>query len=205
MLFSERDTVKQLQQEIQHLSLKLSQAQTSLKEKEAQSSSGSNDPAVDSRSNDDSQSFKEVSVTAPTSRNATIHCGTETMSLEWDCRSNNLLLMGTSDGCIKAWNADAKRQVSGSSESSDSLGFASLTVWDLKSWKAVAVLPLGKDPPAITSLSFNRSGRLLAAAGTVFYTYDSKFITCSTKYIPLLREDMSSCKQLVGWTAHRYA
>ncbi|KAG6387744.1 hypothetical protein SASPL_152936 [Salvia splendens] len=248
---SERDTVKQLQQEIQHLSLKLSQAQTSLKEKEAQSSSGSNDPAVDSRSNDDSQSFKEVSVTAPTSRNATIHCGTETMSLEWDCRSNNLLLMGTSDGCIKAWNADAKRfvcdlksskayprQVSGSSESSDSLGFASLTVWDLKSWKAVnhkssllqlflkAVLPLGKDPPAITSLSFNRSGRLLAAAGTggsihmfgiltlylvknicflVFYTYDSKFITCSTKYIPLLREDMSSCKQLVGWTAHRYA
>ncbi|XP_042001295.1 WD repeat-containing protein 91-like [Salvia splendens] len=279
-IVSERDTVKQLQQEIQQLSLKLSQAQTSLKAKEAQSSSGSNDPAVDSRSNDDSQSCKEVSVTgsdsdqineedfpqvktkfqytfeghtspiscsrfsasgdnvasasvdgtvsiwtfdssAPTSRNATIHCGAEIMSLEWDCRSNNLLLMGTSDGCIKAWNADAKRlvcdlnsseaypsildlkcspvepilvsaaasgrQVSGSSESSDSLGFASLTVWNLKSWKAVTVLPLGKDPPAITSLSFNGNGKLLAAAGTGGSIH---------------MFDMSSCKQLVGWTAH---
>lgn len=29
-----------------------------------------------------------------------------------------------------------------------------------------AVLPLGKDPPAITSLSFNHNGKLLAAAAT---------------------------------------
>lgn len=28
------------------------------------------------------------------------------------------------------------------------------------------VLPLGKDPPAITSLSFNHNGKILAAAAT---------------------------------------
>ncbi|KAB2598720.1 WD repeat-containing protein 91-like [Pyrus ussuriensis x Pyrus communis] len=50
----------------------------------------------------------------------------------------------------------------------DSMGFASLTVWNMKTWKAMTlvvlflnnllgfmktVLPLGKDPPAITSLT----------------------------------------------------
>lgn len=80
----------------------------------------------------------------------------------------------------------------------DSLGFASLTVWNMKTWKAMVctiatyvlmpssfcekklvfyalnnllgfmktVLPLGKDPPAITSLSFNHNGKILAAAAT---------------------------------------
>ncbi|KAL6508376.1 hypothetical protein OROHE_021918 [Orobanche hederae] len=127
---------------------------------------------------------------APTSRNATIYCGSEIMSLEWDCKSDRLLLIGTSDGGIKAWNVDAKRVVCdlNSTESCpspvepifvsaaasrrqdtgyfDNLGFASLTVWNMRTWKAMTVLPLGNDPPAITSLSFNHNGKLLAAAAT---------------------------------------
>ncbi|KAL3322425.1 hypothetical protein AABB24_039836 [Solanum stoloniferum] len=48
---------------------------------------------------------------APTSRNATIYCGAEIMLLEWECKSDRLLLIGTADGGIKAWNVDAKRVV----------------------------------------------------------------------------------------------
>lgn len=77
----------------------------------------------------------------------------------------------------------------------ENLGYASLTVWNMKTWKAMVcncvteklvcavelisyymtcyistfmktVLPLGEDPPAITSLSFNHNGKILAAAAT---------------------------------------
>ncbi|KAF5731217.1 WD repeat-containing protein 91 [Tripterygium wilfordii] len=47
----------------------------------------------------------------PASRNATIYCGAEIMSLDWDLKSDRLLLIGTADGGIKAWNVDAKRVV----------------------------------------------------------------------------------------------
>ncbi|KAI3518859.1 hypothetical protein L1887_07703 [Cichorium endivia] len=131
------------------------------------------------------------------SRNATIYCGAEIMSLEWDCKSDRLLLIGTADGGIKAWNVDAKRVVCDlnttdsfpsvldikcspveplfvSAASSrrngtsyiDKLGFASLTVWNMRTWKPMTVLPLGKDPPAITSLCFNHNGKILAASAT---------------------------------------
>ncbi|BFG34224.1 hypothetical protein CerSpe_204980 [Prunus speciosa] len=89
------------------------------------------------------------------------------MSLDWEC---------TADGGIKAWNVDAKRVVCDLNTSEafprhgsshlDSLGFASLTVWNMKTWKAMTVLPLGKDPPAITSLSFNHNGKIFAAVAT---------------------------------------
>ncbi|GKE69857.1 WD repeat-containing protein 91 homolog isoform X1, partial [Tanacetum coccineum] len=46
----------------------------------------------------------------------------------------------------------------------DKLGFASLTVWNMRTWKPMTVLPLGNDPPAITSLCFNHNGKILAAA-----------------------------------------
>ncbi|KAI3690419.1 hypothetical protein L2E82_48444 [Cichorium intybus] len=45
------------------------------------------------------------------SRNATIYCGAEIMLLEWDCKSDRLVLIGTAGGGIKAWNVDAKRVV----------------------------------------------------------------------------------------------
>ncbi|KAL7106998.1 hypothetical protein ACP275_06G026400 [Erythranthe tilingii] len=155
---------------------------------------------------------------APTSRNATIYCGAEVMSLEWECKSDRLLLIGTSDGGIKAWNVDAKRVVCDLTSTEaypsildlkcspvepifvsaaaskrqgtgyvDNLGFASLTVWNMRTWKPVTVLPLGDDPPAITSLSFNHNGKLLAAAATdgMIHMFD-----------------MSAGLQVTGWPAH---
>ncbi|CAI9092342.1 OLC1v1027544C1 [Oldenlandia corymbosa var. corymbosa] len=154
----------------------------------------------------------------PASRNATIYCGAEVLSLEWDCKSDRLLLIGTNDGSIKAWNVDAKRVVcdlntakefpsvldikcspvepifvSASASKGqgtniiDSLGFASLTVWNMRTWKAMTVLPLGEDPPAITSLCFNHNGKLLAAAAVdgMIHMFD-----------------MSSGLQITGWPAH---
>ncbi|XP_028076586.1 WD repeat-containing protein 91-like isoform X3 [Camellia sinensis] len=69
----------------------------------------------------------------------------------------------------------------------DKLGFASLTVWNMKTWKAVTVLPLGEDPPAITSLCFNHNGKILAAAATngMIHMFD-----------------MSAGLQITGWPAH---
>ncbi|KAL5133706.1 WD repeat-containing protein 91 [Glycine soja] len=156
----------------------------------------------------------------PVSRNATIYCGTEILSLDWECKSDRLLLIGTSDGCIKAWNVDAKRVVcdlntteafpsvldikcipvepifvsaaaSGGAGSNyiDNLGFASLTVWNMKTWKAMTVLPLGEDPPAITSLCFNHNGKILAASAV-------------DGMIHMFVEDMSAGLQITGWPAH---
>ncbi|KAI3747298.1 hypothetical protein L6452_09752 [Arctium lappa] len=133
------------------------------------------------------------------SRNATIYCGAEIMSLEWDCKSDRLLLIGTADGGIKAWNVDSKRVVCDLNTTDafprhgtgyiDKLGFASLTVWNMRTWKAMTVLPLGKDPPAITSLCFNHNGKILAAAATdgMIHMFDS---------------DMSAGLQITGWPAH---
>ncbi|KAL7003534.1 hypothetical protein U1Q18_004687 [Sarracenia purpurea var. burkii] len=69
----------------------------------------------------------------------------------------------------------------------DKLGFASLTVWNMKTWKAMSVLPLGEDPPAITSLCFNHNGKILAAAATdgMIHMFD-----------------MSAGLQITGWPAH---
>ncbi|KAL2324590.1 hypothetical protein Fmac_023648 [Flemingia macrophylla] len=154
----------------------------------------------------------------PVSRNATIYCGTEILSLDWECKSDRLLLIGTSDSCIKTWNVDAKRVVcdlntteafpsvldvkcspvepifvsaaaSGGAGSNymDNLGFASLTVWNMKTWKAMTVLPLGEDPPAITSLCFNHNGKILAASAVdgMIHMFD-----------------MSAGLQITGWPAH---
>ncbi|CAM8903411.1 unnamed protein product [Rhodiola kirilowii] len=154
----------------------------------------------------------------PSSRNATIYCGTEITALDWDCKSDRLLLIGTADGGIKAWNVDAKRVVcdlstskafprvldikcspvepifvsaaaskSHGTHSIDKLGFASLTVWNMKTWKAVSVLPLGEDPPAITSLCFNHNGKILAASAIdgMIHMFD-----------------MAAGLQITGWPAH---
>lgn len=67
------------------------------------------------------------------------------------------------------------------------LGCASLTVWNMRTWKAMTVLPLGEDPPAITSLCFNHNGKILAAAA-------------SDGMIHMF--DMSAGLQITGWPAH---
>ncbi|XP_056160143.1 uncharacterized protein LOC130135331 isoform X3 [Syzygium oleosum] len=69
----------------------------------------------------------------------------------------------------------------------DDSAFASLTVWNMKTWKAMTVLPLGEDPPAITSLCFNHNGKILAASATdgMIHMFD-----------------MSAGLQITGWPAH---
>ncbi|XP_057528026.1 uncharacterized protein LOC130806828 isoform X3 [Amaranthus tricolor] len=152
------------------------------------------------------------------SRNATIYCGTEILSLDWDCKSDRLLLIGTAEGGIKAWNVDAKRVVcdlstgqtfrrvfdvkcspvepifvsAAASEGDETsyantMGFASLTVWNMKTWKSVTVLPLGEEPPAITSMCFNHNGKILAAAAVdgMIHMFD-----------------MAAGLQITGWPAH---
>ncbi|XP_047255049.1 WD repeat-containing protein 91 homolog isoform X6 [Capsicum annuum] len=67
------------------------------------------------------------------------------------------------------------------------LGYASLTVWNMRTWKAMTVLPLGEDPPPVTSVCFNHNGKLLAAAATdgMIHMFD-----------------MSAGLQITGWPAH---
>ncbi|KAF5202452.1 Wd repeat-containing protein [Thalictrum thalictroides] len=181
------------------------------------SASGSN---IASASVDGTVRIWTYDSSTPTSRNAAIYCGAEIMSLDWECKSDRLLLIGTADGGIKAWNVDAKRVVcdlnttqafpsvldlkcspvepifvsaaasrgTGSSNL-DNMKFASLTVWNMKAWKPMTVLPLGEDPPAITSLSFNHNGKILAAAAT-------------DGMIHIFDKDMSAGLQITGWPAH---
>ncbi|XP_010261433.1 PREDICTED: WD repeat-containing protein 91 homolog [Nelumbo nucifera] len=179
------------------------------------SASGSN---IASASMDGTVRIWTYDSSSSTSRNATIYCGAEIMSLDWECKSDRLLFIGTADGGIKAWNVDAKRVVCDlntteaypsvldlkcspvepifvSAASSrgrgsryvDKMGFASLTVWNMKTWKAMTVLPLGKDHPAVTSLCFNHNGKILAASATdgMIHMFD-----------------MSAGLQITGWPAH---
>ncbi|KAK6131801.1 hypothetical protein DH2020_034459 [Rehmannia glutinosa] len=150
---------------------------------------------------------------APTSRNATIYCGAKIMSLEWDCKSDRTSDGGIKAWNVDSKRvvcdlnsteaypsildlkcspvepifvsaAASRRQGTGYF---DNLGFASLTVWNTRTWKSMAVLPLGNDPPAITSMSFNHNGKLLAAAATdgMIHMFD-----------------MAAGQQVTGWPAH---
>lgn len=105
-----------------------------------------------------------------------------------------MLLIGTAEQSIKAWNVDAKRVVCDFStdnayprildikcnpvepifasaasslcygdRSLESKGFALVSLWNMKTWKPLTFLPLGEDPPAITSICFNHNGKILAA------------------------------------------
>ncbi|XP_050253244.1 uncharacterized protein LOC126699456 isoform X2 [Quercus robur] len=176
----------------------------------------------------------------PASRNATIYCGAEIMSLDWECKSDRLALLMealkhgmlmqrelsaisaqlkhfqglsyiyygcnsplpwclllTSFWCCSVLDlkcspvepifVSAAASKGNGSSYNDNLGFASLTVWNMKTWKAVTVLPLGKDPPAITSLCFNHNGKILASSATdgMIHMFD-----------------MAVGLQITGWPAH---
>ncbi|KAH9677507.1 WD repeat-containing protein 91-like protein [Citrus sinensis] len=158
------------------------------------SSSGNN---IASASVDGTVRIWTYDSSTPASRNATIYCGTEIMSLEWECKSDRLLLIGTADGGIKAWNVDAKRVVCDLNTTD-----AFPSVLDLKCSPVepifvsaaasrrsydTLVLPLGEDPPAITSLCFNHNGKILAASAVdgMIHMFD-----------------MSAGLQITGWPAH---
>ncbi|KAF9667433.1 hypothetical protein SADUNF_Sadunf15G0022600 [Salix dunnii] len=139
------------------------------------------------------------------SRNATIYCGAEIMSLDWECKSDRLaLLMEESKhgmlmqrefvldlkcSPVEPIFVSAAASRRHGSNYIESLGFASLTVWNMKTWRAMSALPLGEDPPAITSLSFNHNGKILAAAAT-------------DGMIHIFAKDMAAGLQITGWPAH---
>uniref|UniRef100_A0A0E0HC43 Anaphase-promoting complex subunit 4-like WD40 domain-containing protein n=1 Tax=Oryza nivara TaxID=4536 RepID=A0A0E0HC43_ORYNI len=101
------------------------------------SASGSN---VASSSVDGTVRIWTYDSSTPSSKNATIYCGSEVSALSWECRSDRL-----------------------------------------------TVLPLGEDPPAITSVCFNHNGKILAASATdgMIHMFD-----------------MSAGLQITGWPAH---
>ncbi|URD84151.1 WD repeat-containing protein, partial [Musa troglodytarum] len=128
----------------------------------------------------------------PTSRNATIYCGAEIMSLDWECRSDRLgqlmealklgMLMLSESYVILAQQQDFQ-----------GMAFISLTkrlcFFDCLEYENMEghVLPLGEDPPAITSLCFNHNGKILAASAAdgMIHMFD-----------------MSAGLQITGWPAH---
>ncbi|KAF3792820.1 WD repeat-containing protein 91 [Nymphaea thermarum] len=203
------------------------------------SASGTN---IASASSDGTVRIWTYDSSVSTSRNATIYCGAEIMSLEWECKSDRLLLIGTADGGIKAWNVDAKRVVCDFTTTAafpsvldmkcspidpvfvsaaaskglglnnvDKWGHASLTVWNLKTWKSMTVLPLGEDPPAITSVCFNHNGKILAASAVdgmihmfvdyLFDIFERMLILCLWESNFFLNGDKTcllGCKLLAG-------
>ncbi|PQP94832.1 WD repeat-containing protein 91 homolog [Prunus yedoensis var. nudiflora] len=173
------------------------------------SASGNN---IASASEDGTVRIWTYDSSTPASRNATIYCGAKIMSLDgnlligtadggikaWNVDAKRVVCdLNTSEAfpsvldikCspVEPIFVSAAASKGHGSSHLDSLGFASLTVWNMKTWKAMTVLPLGKDPPAITSLSFNHNGKILAAAATdgMIHMFD-----------------MSAGLQITGWPAH---
>lgn len=180
------------------------------------SASGAN---IASASADGTVRIWQPDVTEATSRSATITTGAQVLSLEWDLRSDRLLLLGTSERHIKAWNAEAKRlvgdltteamfprvldikcsptdnvfccaaasELNSSGEGKYGLGYGSLTIWNMRTWKAMTSLSLGEEPPVMTSVRFNHNGKLLAAGA-------------SDGMIRIF--DMKGHQPITRWTAH---
>ncbi|KAG0559798.1 hypothetical protein KC19_10G129600 [Ceratodon purpureus] len=158
-------------------------------------------------------------VAVASSQNATISAGAEVLALEWEHLSDRMLLFGTAERNIKAWNVEAKRVVcdltteamfprvldlrcsptdsvfccAAASETTTpgegvhGLGYGSLTIWNMRTWKAMTSLQLGHEPPVMTSVCFNDNGKILAAGAT-----DGKIRIFD------LRENLPK----IGWPAH---
>ncbi|CAK7324052.1 unnamed protein product [Dovyalis caffra] len=170
----------------------------------------------------------------PASRNATIYCGAEVMSLDWECKSDRLALLmeelkhgmlmqrefvlDLKCSPVEPIFVSAAASRRHGSSYVDSLGFASLTVWNMKTWRAMSDLPLGEDPPAITSLSFNHNGKILAAAATdgmihikgkafhvplsMIFPQISILLLCPVSFEGCPTKDMAAGLQITGWPAH---
>ncbi|KAM0843727.1 hypothetical protein ACQ4PT_057516 [Festuca glaucescens] len=139
----------------------------------------------------------------PSSKNATIYCGAEVSTLSWECRSDRLaqlmevlklgmlmqreFVLDLKCSPVDPVFVSAAASRRHGSTIFDRTGFASLTVWHMKTWKPLTVLPLGEDPPAITSVCFNHNGKILAASATdgMIHMFD-----------------MSAGLQITGWPAH---
>ncbi|EMS49210.1 WD repeat-containing protein 91-like protein [Triticum urartu] len=142
------------------------------------SASGSN---IASSSTDGTVRIWTYDSSTPSSKNATIYCGAEVSALSWECRSDRLLLIGTANGGIKAWNADAKRVVCDLSTSKD---FPS-------------VLDLKCSPVDPVFVSAAASRRICFPDSMAYENMEA-----SAHSTPLLHIDMSAGLQITGWPAH---
>eukprot|EP00897_Mesotaenium_endlicherianum_P001938 jgi/Mesen1/1772/ME000014S01179 len=176
------------------------------------SSTGTN---VASASTDGTVRIWTAESSTPAVRNATIYCAAQILSLAWEAKTDRLLVLGTAERGMKVWNVDSKRVVcdlsapaafprvvdvacsptdaafvcSAASLREDGTEGANgmLNVWNMRSWKPTTTLPLGEDPPVVTSMCFNHNGKILATAAT-------------DGLIRLF--DMSAGLPITGWPAH---
>lgn len=140
---------------------------------------------------------------ADDTKNATIFCFTEILSLAWETKSDRLLFCGTADGRVKLWNpnnvaigeistdVDYPRLLDIACSPSDS-AFATAAVssdgsegvFYLYNFKTLQLERKVRLEAPVTSLHFNHNGSLLAAAGRdgVVRVYDM-----STNYSPIMQ------------------
>uniref|UniRef100_M8BFM8 Anaphase-promoting complex subunit 4 WD40 domain-containing protein n=1 Tax=Aegilops tauschii TaxID=37682 RepID=M8BFM8_AEGTA len=159
------------------------------------SASGSN---IASSSTDGTVRIWTYDSSTPSSKNATIYCGAEVRALSWECRSDRLLLIGTANGGIKAWNADAKRVVCDLSTSKD--------------FPSVLDLKCSPVDPVFVSAAASRCFKLLFRHGSTIFDRTG-FASLTVWHmktwkplpivlLPLLHIDMSAGLQITGWPAH---
>eukprot|EP00455_Lapot_gusevi_P051501 TRINITY_DN7699_c0_g1_i3.p1 TRINITY_DN7699_c0_g1~~TRINITY_DN7699_c0_g1_i3.p1 ORF type:complete len:305 (+),score=46.05 TRINITY_DN7699_c0_g1_i3:301-1215(+) len=148
-------------------------------------------------------------------RSATVFNTSEILSLQWDPKSDRLLMYGTGDGKVKIWNVDSKRMVcemetgkefsrvldlatsptdsllvtavsSGSYDDGD-VSHGSLVSWNLKTAKLQQTFRLEPAHVHINSIVFNHNGNMLVTGG-------------GDGMIRIF--DMVTCSPIMGWPAH---
>jgi len=145
------------------------------------------------------------------SHNATIFCSGEVLSLDWDVKSDKLLLCGTSNRSIKLFSTEKEKVICDlysemeyprivdlsfsptstmfvcSAASQDRRGEGTLLPWNLKTSKVEHAFPVEPDPVKINSIRFNHNGSMLLTGGI-------------DGMIRIF--DMSNFSTIMGWKAH---
>lgn len=132
----------------------------------------------------------DTALEGSSTRNATLYCKGSIPALEWEARTSKLLLLGTAQGGVRAWNADSKRVLcdalgDGSSRirairaspadatfamstsapygQVTSSGSSQIAIWALRTFQPAQTVSLGSGC-CVNGLAFNHNGKMLAAA-----------------------------------------
>lgn len=134
-------------------------------------------------------------------RNATLYCKGSVPALDWEIRTSKLLLLGTAQGGVRAWNVDSKRVMcdaagDGSARirairanpadgtfavsSSRPFGQAGgqVAIWALRTFQPAQAVLLDAGC-CVDGVAFNHNGKMLAAACTDGHVrlYDANDLT----------------------------